>query len=282
MEIAAMALLLSSAAFTPEGAIPSRYTCDGDDISPPLQWSGAPAGTKSFVLIVDDPDAPDPAAPKMTWVHWLLYNLPASTSGLPEGMRTSALPAGTREGVSDFRRTGYGGPCPPVGRHRYFFKLYALDTELPDLKQPDKRNGLVLVDARGLTGHADTWTTQLIEDDGRGPRRFDRGAKPAHERRHAGDPEAAPLVGQGVRVREEVVGLLPVDRLACRLVEARPDVGAELANRRAAVIEALAGIPGVVEVDAVERVARHADDREGARGQRRFIVTPRGRIRLEP
>ncbi|MEQ1438738.1 YbhB/YbcL family Raf kinase inhibitor-like protein [Fontimonas sp. SYSU GA230001] len=134
-----MALLISSAAFTAGGPIPARHTCDGGDLSPPLQWSGAPAATQSFVLIVDDPDAPDPAAPKMTWVHWLLYNLPATSSGLPEGVHTAALPPGTREGLNDWQRSGYGGPCPPVGRHRYFFKLYALDTELPDLGRPDKR-----------------------------------------------------------------------------------------------------------------------------------------------
>ncbi|MFA5940805.1 MAG: YbhB/YbcL family Raf kinase inhibitor-like protein [Sinimarinibacterium sp.] len=139
MEIATMALLLASAAFSADGRIPARHTCDGDDVSPPLQWSGAPAGTKSFALIVDDPDAPDPAAPKMTWVHWLLYDLPATSSGLQEGVRTVALPPGTREGVNDWQRSGYGGPCPPVGRHRYFFKLYALDAELPDLTRPDKR-----------------------------------------------------------------------------------------------------------------------------------------------
>lgn len=134
-----MALLLSSAAFADGQPVPTRYSCDGEDLSPPLQWRGAPPNTKSLVLIVDDPDAPDPAAPKMTWVHWLLYNLPPTSSGLPEGVRTAALPPGTREGRNDWQRTGYGGPCPPVGRHRYFFKLFALDTELPDLKEPDKR-----------------------------------------------------------------------------------------------------------------------------------------------
>jgi len=127
---------LSSPAFSPDGPIPTRYTCDGDDISPPLAWTGMPKGSRSLVLIVDDPDAPDPRAPRMTWVHWVLYNLPPQTTGLPEGVRS--LPAGTAEGKNDWRRTGYGGPCPPIGRHRYFFKLYALDTVLPDLHQPDK------------------------------------------------------------------------------------------------------------------------------------------------
>lgn len=131
-----MTLTITSTAFTDQGEIPARYTCEGDDRSPPLAWSGVPAATKSIVLIVDDPDAPDPAAPKMTWVHWLLYNLPPDCVGLPEAV--GALPTGTLEGFNDFRRTAYGGPCPPIGRHRYFHKLYALDLILPDLKRPTK------------------------------------------------------------------------------------------------------------------------------------------------
>src|SRR5216110_1310527 len=118
-----MSLTIASTAFAPDGAIPSPYTSEGKDVSPPLAWSGAPAGTKSFALIVHDPDAPDPAAPKMTWVHWVLYDIPSTASDLPEAVQTSALPAGTREGVNDWGRTGYGGPCPPVGRHRYYHKL---------------------------------------------------------------------------------------------------------------------------------------------------------------
>ena len=133
-----MSLTITSTGFAPGGAIPSLYTCEGKDISPPLAWSGAPAATKSFALIVDDPDAPDPAAPKVTWVHWVLYDIPPAASGVPEGTQASALPPGTREGVNDWGRTGYGGPCPPIGRHRYFHKLYALDTVLPDLKRPNK------------------------------------------------------------------------------------------------------------------------------------------------
>ena len=131
-------MTLTSGAFAPGGAIPARYTCDGKDCSPALAWTSVPAGAKSLVLIVDDPDAPDPAAPKMTWVHWVLYNLPARDGGLAEAVRSADLPAGTREGLNDWKRTGYGGPCPPVGRHRYFHKLYALDTVLPDLHQPTK------------------------------------------------------------------------------------------------------------------------------------------------
>jgi Raf kinase inhibitor-like YbhB/YbcL family protein len=133
-----MSLTITSTAFAHDGAIPSLYTCEGEDVSPPLAWSGIPSGTKSFALIVDDPDAPDPAAPKMTWVHWVLYDLPAACTGLAEAMKAAALPAGTREGTNDWGRMGYGGPCPPIGRHRYFHKLYALDTVLPDLGRPRK------------------------------------------------------------------------------------------------------------------------------------------------
>ena len=128
---------LESSAFQPNAAIPRLHTCEGDDVSPPLAWSGEPPGTRSFAIVVDDPDAPDPKAPKMTWVHWLVYNLPATTHALAEGA-AQKLPAGAREGTNDWKRTGYGGPCPPIGRHRYFHKIYALDAELPDLRQPAK------------------------------------------------------------------------------------------------------------------------------------------------
>jgi Raf kinase inhibitor-like YbhB/YbcL family protein len=133
-----MALTLTSPVFTANGSIPSRYTCEGDDISPALAWSGVPGNAKSLVLIVDDPDAPDPAAPRMTWVHWVLYDIPPNASGLPEAVAPKNLPAGAREGLNDWQRTGYGGPCPPIGRHRYFHKLYALDVVLPDLHRPTK------------------------------------------------------------------------------------------------------------------------------------------------
>lgn len=133
-----MTFTLTSPSFAPNGAIPAKFTCEGDDRSPALQWSGVPAGTKSLALIVDDPDAPDPKAPRMTWVHWVLYDIPATTTGLPDGVTAAQLPPGTREGRNDWKRTGYGGPCPPIGRHRYFHKLYALDTVLPDLKHPSK------------------------------------------------------------------------------------------------------------------------------------------------
>ncbi|MDD5036806.1 MAG: YbhB/YbcL family Raf kinase inhibitor-like protein [Methylococcaceae bacterium] len=129
---------LQSPAFARQGEIPARFTCDGDDLSPPLVWSEIPPGTKSLALIVDDPDAPDPKAPKMTWVHWVLYNLPVEAGGLPEGVKPESLPAGTQQGLNDWKRTGYGGPCPPIGEHRYFHKLYALDVVLADLDHPSK------------------------------------------------------------------------------------------------------------------------------------------------
>jgi hypothetical protein len=137
-EDSAVQLTITSTAFEHEGKIPRHYTCEGDDVSPPLAWSGVPDDARSLVLIVDDPDAPDPANPRTTWVHWVLYDIPVTAEGLPEGVAPSALPPGTREGLNDWKRTGYGGPCPPIGRHRYFHKLYALDTELGDLGRATK------------------------------------------------------------------------------------------------------------------------------------------------
>jgi Raf kinase inhibitor-like YbhB/YbcL family protein len=131
-ETSPMTFSLTSPAFGEGGEIPTRYTCEDQDVSPPLAWSEPPSGTKSLALIVDDPDAPDPKAPKMTWVHWMLYNLPPTAGQLAEAVERKALPS-SREGLNDWKRTGYGGPCPPIGRHRYFHKLYALDTILPDL-----------------------------------------------------------------------------------------------------------------------------------------------------
>ncbi|MGQ0384445.1 MAG: YbhB/YbcL family Raf kinase inhibitor-like protein [Gammaproteobacteria bacterium] len=133
-----MTLSITSNAFAHNASIPRLYTCQGKDISPALAWTGLPAGTKSLALIVDDPDAPDPKAPKMTWVHWVLYNIPPSAAGLPDAIPPARLPAGTKEGTNDWKRTGYGGPCPPIGRHRYFHKLYALDVVLPDLRRPTR------------------------------------------------------------------------------------------------------------------------------------------------
>jgi Raf kinase inhibitor-like YbhB/YbcL family protein len=129
---------LVSPAFAPNGEIPARYTCEGEDLSPPLRWSGVPASARSLALVVDDPDAPDPRAPKRTWVHWVLHGIPPGAAGIDEGAGPDELPAGTRVGKNDWGRTGYGGPCPPIGRHRYFHKLYALDVELGELRSPTK------------------------------------------------------------------------------------------------------------------------------------------------
>ncbi len=134
----AAAFSLTSSAFAAGQPIPSSYTCAGANVSPPLSWTAPPAGAKSLALIVDDPDAPDPAAPKKVFAHWVLYNLPPAAGALPQGVAASALPSDTRAGTSDFGRAGYGGPCPPIGRHRYFFKLFALDTVLDDLGAPTK------------------------------------------------------------------------------------------------------------------------------------------------
>jgi len=126
LEGEASAMKLESSAFTNEGLVPSKYTCDGDDVSPPLVWSGAPGNTKSFALIADDPDAP-----MGMWVHWVVWNIPPSSTKLDENIPDDRrLDDGMRQGINDFKRPGYGGPCPPGGKHRYFFKLYALDTEI--------------------------------------------------------------------------------------------------------------------------------------------------------
>jgi len=129
---------IASTNFSHEGTIPTRHTCEGEDVSPALSWFSPPVQTKTYALIVDDPDAPDPAKPQRTYVHWVLYNIPMEAEGLVEGVITAQLPSGTREGLNDWSRTGYGGPCPPIGRHRYFFKFYALNAVLPDLGNPSK------------------------------------------------------------------------------------------------------------------------------------------------
>jgi Raf kinase inhibitor-like YbhB/YbcL family protein len=129
---------LTSTAFTEGGAIPSKHTCEGADISPPLTWSGVPSAAKSLALIVDDPDAPDPAAPRTIWVHWVVYDLPSNTTGLAEGVDANHMPKDAKVGLNDWKKPSYGGPCPPIGRHRYFHKLYALDTTLPELQKPTK------------------------------------------------------------------------------------------------------------------------------------------------
>jgi Raf kinase inhibitor-like YbhB/YbcL family protein len=134
-----MSLSIRSSAFPPNGSIPARHTCDGEDLSPPLEWSGVPKEAKSLALVVDDPDAPDPKAPQRTWVHWVVYDLPPDARGLPEGVAPKDLPKGAWVGTNDWKKAAYGGPCPPIGRHRYFHKLYALDTVLglPDATKRD-------------------------------------------------------------------------------------------------------------------------------------------------
>jgi len=125
---AAPQLALRSPAFSANGEIPKRFTCDGENISPALLWGAPPAGTRSFALVVDDPDAPDPAAPRQRWVHLVVYNLPANARALPESVGNSAsLPGDARFGANDWGKSSWNGPCPPIGRHRYVFTLYALD-----------------------------------------------------------------------------------------------------------------------------------------------------------
>jgi len=145
---AAAGLTLTSPAFVDGGEISSVHTCEGTDTSPPLSWAGAPDGTRSFVLIVDDPDAPDPKAPRTIWVHWVVYDLPASATGLPAGASPTGLPAGAHEGLNDWKASGYRGPCPPIGRHRYVHTLYALDMNLPALDHPSKQDV-----ERAMAGH---------------------------------------------------------------------------------------------------------------------------------
>ena len=135
-------LELHSTSFAHGAPIPMRHTCDGDNTSPPLAWTAVPDGTRSLALIVDDPDAPDPARPKRIWVHWVLYNMPPTLRALPEGGTRSPVPDGAREGLNDGDALGYDGPCPPIGRHRYFHTLYALDVVLPDLGDAARRSAL--------------------------------------------------------------------------------------------------------------------------------------------
>lgn len=127
---------LKSKAFSEGAGIPKKYSCEGVNVSPPLSWRDFPAETKSFALIVDDPDAPDPKEPIRTFVHWILYNIPARVTSLEEGIQN--LPTGTQTGVNDWKKPAFNGPCPSIGRHRYFHKLYALDTQLENLHHPTK------------------------------------------------------------------------------------------------------------------------------------------------
>lgn len=127
---------ISSVAFADGEAIPPTYTSEGKDISPPLMWEDVPEGAQSLALIVDDPDAPDPNAPTTVWVHWVLYNIPPDAAGLREGVHPENLPVGTKEGINDWQQTGYRGPAPPIGRHRYYHRLFALDTLIETADKP--------------------------------------------------------------------------------------------------------------------------------------------------
>lgn len=140
---------LTSPAFEPDGPIPAKYTCDGPELSPALEWGAVPPGTRSLALLVDDPDAPDPAAPARVWVHWILYNLPPTITGLPEGAGNRPPGPEARDGVNDGNRHGYQGPCPPIGRHRYYFRLFALDALLPNLGPNARRAEF----ERAMQGH---------------------------------------------------------------------------------------------------------------------------------
>ncbi len=130
-------MYLSSVSFANEGLIPNRYTCEGADISPELNWGDVVEPARSLALIVDDPDAPDPAAPQRTWTHWIVYNIPPDVISFPEG--TEMAPWNADDGLNDWGKPGYRGPCPPVGRHRYFFRLFALDARLDGLRHPTSK-----------------------------------------------------------------------------------------------------------------------------------------------
>jgi Raf kinase inhibitor-like YbhB/YbcL family protein len=158
-----MSLSLTSPSFAHGGDIPARHTCQGAESSPALAWSGIPAGTRSLALIVDDPDAPDPATPKRTWVHWVLWDIPPESTGVPEGVRDEQLPPGTRIGMNDMNDFGYGGPCPPIGRHRYFHKLYALDTVIGELEEPTKKSLLAAMEGHVLANTELLGTYQLVK-----------------------------------------------------------------------------------------------------------------------
>ena len=133
-----MTFKITSSAFQPSASIPAKYTCEGSDTSPPLEWTDVPPGAKSLALIVDDPDAPDPAKPQRVYVHWVVYNIPPRVTKLDENAAIAGVPSGAMKGTNDWKKQTYGGPCPPIGRHRYFFKLYALDSQLSGLNNPTK------------------------------------------------------------------------------------------------------------------------------------------------
>lgn len=146
---------LTSPAFTHDGTVPVRYTCDGDELSPPLEWTDLPARTKALVLIVDDPDAPDPKAPRKVWVHWIAYNIPSAWNGFAEGAGNKHPVGPVRYALTDSTEVGYHGPCPPVGRHRYFFRLFALDEPLQDLGPTARRREVESAMAGHVLGTAE-------------------------------------------------------------------------------------------------------------------------------
>jgi Raf kinase inhibitor-like YbhB/YbcL family protein len=164
-----MTLRLTSPSFEPDGPIPSRHSCEGGDVSPPLAWSDAPAGTKSFALVLEGPDAPDPRAFETTRAQWVVYGLPPDATSLAEGASGDSMPAGARDGLNDWKRPGYCGPCCPAGRHRYFHRLYALDTVLADLEAPDRAKleaamqGHVLAE-KTLVGTHEKTTSRDVEE----------------------------------------------------------------------------------------------------------------------
>lgn len=158
-----MSLTLTSSTFSHGGAIPAQHTCQGADCSPPLAWTGVPVGTRSLALIVDDPDAPDPATPKRVWVHWVLWDIPPECTGLAEGIKDAQLPAGTRIGMNDMNDFGYGGPCPSIGKHRYFHKLYALDTVIGELENPTKKELLAAMDGHVIASAELMGTYQMAK-----------------------------------------------------------------------------------------------------------------------
>lgn len=145
-----MRMAISSPAFRHEEPILERFTCDGEDVSPPLHWTGVPEASQTLALIVEDPDAPDPAAPQHIFTHWIIYNLPPDSTGLVENVTLETLPRGARFGQNDFERTRWGGPCPPTGRHRYYFKLYALDSPVPTAHVLTRSGLLAAIDGHVL------------------------------------------------------------------------------------------------------------------------------------
>ncbi|HXQ64307.1 MAG TPA: YbhB/YbcL family Raf kinase inhibitor-like protein [Steroidobacteraceae bacterium] len=155
-------LSLTSPAVKPNQPIPGRYTCDGEDVSPPLAWLGLPAGTQSLALMIEDADAADPAAPQTRWAYWIVYNIPATVHALAEDAARRGLPVGALTGTNDWGRTGYGGPCPPTGRHRYIHRLYALNRVLPDLRAP-RRAGLEAAMRAHILGEATLTGTYIRE-----------------------------------------------------------------------------------------------------------------------